>query len=91
MVADVTVFYNLTKKCKVWKAQVQGLKGAIGHELSVIVRAVRAINRLFGANCSKATKFGPDVDRTLLDRFWVDASVGAKSKMAGTRYQKYQN
>ena len=63
-----------------------------------LVRAVRAINGLFGANCSKATKFGPDVDKTLLDRFWVDAkkgspcaTVGAKSKMATTRYQKYQN
>ena len=33
---------------------------------------VRAINGLFGANCSKATKFGPDVDRTLLDRFRVN-------------------
>ena len=63
-----------------------------------IVWAVRAINGLFGANCSKAIKFGLDVDRTLLDRFRVDAkkgspcaTVGAKSKMAATRYQKYQN
>ena len=31
----------------------------------ILVRAVRA-------NCSKATKFGPDGDRALLDRFWVD-------------------
>ena len=35
-----------------------------------LVRAVRAINGLFWANCPKATKFGPDVDRTLPDRFW---------------------
>ena len=41
-----------------------------------IARAARAINGLFGANCSKATEFGPDVDRTLLDRFWVDAKKG---------------
>ena len=41
-----------------------------------LVGAVRAINGLFGANCSKAIKFGPDVDRTLLDRFRVDAKKG---------------
>ena len=41
-----------------------------------IVGTVRAINGLLGANCSKATKFGPDVDRTLIDRFWVDAKKG---------------
>ena len=38
-----------------------------------IVGAVKAINELFRANSSKATKFGPDVDITSLDRFWVDA------------------
>ena len=42
----------------------------------LLVGAVRAINGLFGANCSKAIKFGPDVDRTLLDRFRVDAKKG---------------
>ena len=41
-----------------------------------LVGAVRAINGQFGANCSKAIKFGPDVDRTLLDRFRVDAKKG---------------
>ena len=52
---------------------------------------------LFGANCSKATKFGPDDDRILLDRFWVNAKRGialrhrrGKIKMAATRYQEYQ-
>ena len=38
------------------------------------------INGLFGANISKATKFGPDVDKTLLDRFWVDAKKGIASR-----------
>ena len=41
-----------------------------------LVGDVRAINGQFGANCSKAIKFGPDVDRTLLDRFRVDAKKG---------------
>ena len=41
-----------------------------------IVWAVRAINGPFGVNCSKAIKFGLDVDRTLLDRFSVDAKKG---------------
>ena len=63
-----------------------------------LVRAVRTITGLFGTNCSKATKFAPDVDRTLIDRFRVDAkktsrcpTVGAKFKMAATRYQEYKN
>ena len=49
----------------------------------LIVGAVRAINELFGANCSKATKFGPDVDRTLFDRFWVDAKKGISLRHRG--------
>ena len=64
----------------------------------LVVGAVRAINGPFGANCSKAAKFGPDIDRTLLDRFWADPKKGislrhrrGKSKMAATRYKKYQN
>ena len=42
----------------------------------LLVGTVRAINGLFGANSSKAIKFGPDVDRALLDRFKVDAKKG---------------
>ena len=48
------------------------------HKLSapLLVGAVREINGLFGANCSKAIKFGPDVDRALLGRFRVVAKKG---------------
>ena len=57
-----------------------------------IVRAVRAINALFGRNCSKATKFGPDVDRTLLDRFGVDAKkdIALRRRMGYIPNGRYQ-